>query len=1073
MTTKRHGWRFVVAALLAIAAPAVAETPRERSAEALRTLERAAGAPLRIERSPATGLATFVAAARGASVPSGAAASATARERALSFADRGGAAFGITGRSEVQVRSASAPDEIGVEHVRLQQVHEGVVVRGGELVVHLRGSGVTAANGRALAAANEVSTKPTLSAESATAVAQELVRNKLDAAAATLSAPKLEILDAGFLQGRPSGAHLTWFIEATDLALRERIWIDANDGSIVLSYSQITDALSRQVYSANDTMNLPGTLVRGNGAPSTGDDDVDTAYDYSTDTYNYYSTQHGRDSYDNAGATLTSTVHYCEGGCPYANAFWNGTQMVYGEGFSLADDVDAHELTHAVTEYSANLDYCLQSGALNESFSDIFGETVDLTNGAGTDTGGVRWLMGEDVPIGAIRDMMNPNAFGDPARLSDTQFFCATSCFDFDNGGVHINSGVPNHAYALMVDGGTYNGHTVTGIGLTKAGKIQYRSLTHYLTSTSLFIDDYNALQQSCSDLIGTAGITAGDCAQVLEALDAVELGEPVCPPPPVCGDGQTNGNEQCDDGGLVDGDGCDSNCTFTACGNGVTTSGEICDDGNLVSGDGCEPDCTITPGCAFYHSTDVPKAILDVATITSTMTIAPVGPILHVGVTDLAGTHTYTGDLRFTLTSPSNTSVVIVDRVCGGNDDFDLNLDDLATSTIQCPATDGQTHLPANPLSTFDGEPAAGTWTLTIEDLAGADVGILQSWGLFVCSGLCGNGVIDDGETCDDGNHANGDCCSSICNYDAPGAACTSDGNACSVDTCDGAGVCQHVAGNGGGTCRAAASSCDLAETCDGSTTICPADVFKPSGAACGDSSDTTCTDPDACDGLGLCEAHNAPNGTPCDDASICTQTDQCAGGVCAGSNPIDCDDGDLCTQDSCAPLVGCVNDEAPRNTCLGSGKSFLQLKKNGGTSDRLVWKWLRGAALNPANFGAPLTSTDYSLCIYDGNGLMMSASAPAGSLWRLNANGAKYRDSLGGSDGVTNILLRAGAATRSRTIFKGKGAALGVPSLGGQVYPLTAQLVNSDTNTCMETVFPQTSVLVNLPTQLKLRTP
>ena len=88
----------------------------------------------------------------------------------------------------------------------------------------------------------------------------------------------------------------------------------------------------------------------------------------------------------------------------------------------------------------------------------------------------------------------------------------------------HTNSGVPNHAYALMVDGGTYNGKTVTGMGLTKAGKIQYRALATYLTSASDFLDNYNALKQSCQDLIGTAGITAADCTEVGDALDAVEM---------------------------------------------------------------------------------------------------------------------------------------------------------------------------------------------------------------------------------------------------------------------------------------------------------------------------------------------------------------------------------------------------------------------------------------------------------------------------------------------------------------------------------------------------------------------
>ena len=189
--------------------------------------------------------------------------------------------------------------------------------------------------------------------------------------------------------------------------------------------------------------------------------------------------------------------------------------------------MDAHELTHAVTQYSADLIYYKQSGALNESFSDIFGETIDLTNSGGTDTAAVRWLLGEDIPgIGAIRNMIDPTAFGDPGKVSDSQYRCSSIV---DNGGVHINSGVPNHAYALMVDGGTYNGFAITGIGLTKAGKIQYRALTRYLVSGSKFLDDYLALQQSCTDLIGTASISASDCTEVKKALDAVEMSKTPC----------------------------------------------------------------------------------------------------------------------------------------------------------------------------------------------------------------------------------------------------------------------------------------------------------------------------------------------------------------------------------------------------------------------------------------------------------------------------------------------------------------------------------------------------------------
>src|SRR4029079_1426400 len=103
-------------------------------------------------------------------------------------------------------------------------------------------------------------------------------------------------------------------------------------------------------------------------------------------TYNYYLAQHNRNSFDNAGGAIISSVHYCPdaGNCPnYANAFWNGTQMVYGNTYASADDVVGHELTHAVTERSAGLLYYNQSGAMNESFSDIFGEKIDQNEGRG------------------------------------------------------------------------------------------------------------------------------------------------------------------------------------------------------------------------------------------------------------------------------------------------------------------------------------------------------------------------------------------------------------------------------------------------------------------------------------------------------------------------------------------------------------------------------------------------------------------------------------------------------------------------------------------------------------------
>lgn len=481
--------------------------------------------------SPATGFATFATApGNGMQLPIPD--NAPASVRAAAFLDAHGKVFGIANGSQMRLARAPHVDELGIEHIRLQQVHKGVPVRGADFIVHMKGARVLAANGHAIADLPDDVT-PKISAGAARVVAQQLVakRRPEALASALYSEPSLEILNRGLLsEGGQQASHLAWFVEATAFGLREFIWVDAQTGALLLHFSQLTDAKSRTVYTASHTSSLPGTLVRVEGGAATGDADQDNAYTFAGATYDYYSASHGRDGYNDAGATIVSTAHYCRTTCPtYQNAFWNGAQMVYGDGFASADDVVAHELTHAVTEYTANLFYYQQSGALNESFSDIFGETIDLLDGLGTDTAAVRWKLGEDLSVGAIRNMMTPTLFNDPGKISDPQFVCSQSAWvdNSDSGGVHTNSGVPNHAYALMVDGGTYNGYTIAGIGLTKAAKIEYRALTNYLTSGSGFIDDYLALNQSCADLTGTDGITSGDCTQVDLALKAVQMHYP------------------------------------------------------------------------------------------------------------------------------------------------------------------------------------------------------------------------------------------------------------------------------------------------------------------------------------------------------------------------------------------------------------------------------------------------------------------------------------------------------------------------------------------------------------------
>ena len=201
--------------------------------------------------------------------------------------------------------------------------------------------------------------------------------------------------------------------------------------------------------------------------------------------------------------------------------------MVYGDayGFPLADDVVAHELTHGVTQYESNLFYWYQSGAINESLSDVFGEYYDQDNGEGNDAAGVKWLVGEDVSgLGAIRSMSNPPAYGDPDKMSSPNYYEGSA----DNGGVHWNSGVNNKAVFLMVDGGTFNSKTVTALGWEKTGAVYYEANTNLLTSGADYSDLYYALQQACTNLIGQHGITSGDCDEVKDAIDAVEMnGQP------------------------------------------------------------------------------------------------------------------------------------------------------------------------------------------------------------------------------------------------------------------------------------------------------------------------------------------------------------------------------------------------------------------------------------------------------------------------------------------------------------------------------------------------------------------
>ncbi|MBS4213533.1 M4 family metallopeptidase [Neobacillus rhizophilus] len=272
-------------------------------------------------------------------------------------------------------------------------------------------------------------------------------------------------------------------------------------------------------YDASNRSRTPGTLWTSvdNLLNSSYESPAVDAHYYAGKTFDYYKNFFARNSYDNKGGALKSTVHY---GRNYNNAFWNGSQMVYGDGdgttfipLSGGIDVVAHELTHAVTDTSSDLVYQNESGALNEAISDIFGTLVEFYNGKNPD-----YEIGEDVYTpakanDALRSMSDPTKYGDPDHYSKR--YTGTS----DNGGVHTNSGIINKAAYLLAVGGTHYGVTVQGIGNDKVGAIYYRANTVYLTASSTFSQARAALVQAAADLYGAS---SAEVTAVNKSFDAV-----------------------------------------------------------------------------------------------------------------------------------------------------------------------------------------------------------------------------------------------------------------------------------------------------------------------------------------------------------------------------------------------------------------------------------------------------------------------------------------------------------------------------------------------------------------------
>ena len=290
-----------------------------------------------------------------------------------------------------------------------------------------------------------------------------------------------------------------------------------------------------------------------------------------------------------------------------------------------------------------------------------------------------------------------------------------------------------------------------------------------------------------------------------------------------------------------------------------------------------------------------------------------------------------------------------------------------------------------------------------------------------------CGDGDLDPDEACDPG--VSSQCCTPYCTPNGPGLFCTDDGNPCTSDVCDGAGACAHTAGNGGTTCRSATGQCDAAETCTGASTECPADLSQP-------------------------------DGTSCSDGDACTSPDVCTGGACTSGDVVVCP---LCQ--TCDTVGGCL--VRPRSGCkqpTGPLKASILLQdRTPDELDQVKWKWSNGQATTFAELGAPLSTDDYALCVFDAtSSLLLKMTAPAGGTcgtkpcWKQLGpstlpKGYKYKNLDGLPDDLDTMTIKAGLDGKAKVSLKGKGLNIPMPPLGALALPLTTQL-QAENGECYE---------------------
>lgn len=442
----------------------------------------------------------------------------------------------------------SFADQVGDTTVVFQQSYKGVPVYGGDVRVHIANVGTLRAVTSKFLPAVDLSTVAEISPRRAMDIARSHSKQSEKLRRLPERTPDLFV----YLHSDHQ-YHLTWVVELPGAdqsnPARWKYFIDAHNGAVLSRYNDLnfqssvvgsgkgfqrersplyTTKLGENVYVLEDGSTagakirtfdfqyqdieldgdkLPGEVLRNatnEWTTSSSAAAVDAHY-LARIVYNYYWTVHGRNSLDDRGMDMLSSVHGTYWMQPgpggdkrkWNNAVWTGAQMVYGDGdgvrfdsLSAGLDVVAHEFTHGITGSTAKLEYRNQSGALNESYSDVFAAMIDTGN----------WTIGEDVVLphndgNALRSLETPPRFGQPDHM---RTYVVT---DRDNGGVHTNSGIPNKVAYLIAAGGEHNGVRVNGLGREVTARIYYLTLTKYLSRISDFEDARRQTLKACLDL--------------------------------------------------------------------------------------------------------------------------------------------------------------------------------------------------------------------------------------------------------------------------------------------------------------------------------------------------------------------------------------------------------------------------------------------------------------------------------------------------------------------------------------------------------------------------------------------